>query len=212
MKIDSLITRQACNIYTVINDNNEGILIDPGYNANNCLIEHLKKLGVKIKYILITHGHYDHIGAMDDVIKLFPNATIYIHEDDKICLTNPKYNLSDDFNDGLNIVVKSKNVITLCDNETLNLLGYTIKVMHTPFHSKGSVLYIFVNEEVIFSGDTLFYSTIGRTDLITSEPRKINESLSKIKELNANFTIYPGHGIKTNLERELKYNMYLRNL
>lgn len=212
MKLDTYITRQACNIYTVINDNNEGILIDPGYNANNCLIEHLKKLNVDIKYILITHGHYDHIGALNDVLKVYPNAITYIHEEDKICLTSPKYNLSDEFNSGMNVVVKVKHLITLSDNDNLNLLGFNIKVMHTPFHTKGSVIYIFINEEIIFSGDTLFFNTIGRTDLITSEPRKVNDSLLKIKELNANYAIYPGHGIKTNLERELKYNMYLRIL
>lgn len=212
MKLDTYITRQACNIYTVINDNNEGILIDPGYNANNCLIEHLKKLNVDIKYILITHGHYDHIGALNDVLKVYPNAITYIHEEDKICLTSPKYNLSDEFNNGMNVVVKVKHLITLSDNDNLNLLGFSIKVMHTPFHTKGSIIYIFINEEIIFSGDTLFFNTIGRTDLITSEPRKVNDSLLKIKELNANYVIYPGHGIKTNLERELKYNMYLRIL
>lgn len=212
MKLDTYITRQACNIYTVINDNNEGILIDPGYNANNCLIEHLKKLNVDIKYILITHGHYDHIGALNDVLKVYPKAITYIHEEDKICLTSPKYNLSDDFNNGMNVVAKVKHLITLSDNDNLNLLGYNIKVMHTPFHTKGSVIYIFINEEIIFSGDTLFFNTIGRTDLITSEPRKVNDSLLKIKELNANYVIYPGHGIKTSLERELKYNMYLRIL
>lgn len=212
MEVDVLNTLEASNIYLVI-EGKDAILIDPGYNKNNCLINHIKKLDVNVKYILITHGHYDHIEALMDVLKLFPNAITYIHSLDEICLTSPKYNLSRERMRGEGeISFNIKNLVTLSDKEELNLLNHKIYVMHTPFHSKGSVLYIFKDEEIIFSGDTLFYGTIGRTDLITSEPRKMEDSLRKIKELNADYVIYPGHWNKTTLFRELKYNMYLRNL
>ena len=80
--IDSFISRSACNTYFLYNENKQAILIDPGYNVNNCLIDHIHKLGVDILAVLITHGHFDHIDALEDVIKEFPKAVTYMSEDE----------------------------------------------------------------------------------------------------------------------------------
>lgn len=212
--IDSFISRIACNSYIVFNDKKEGFLIDPGYNKGNCLIEHIKKLGVDIKAVLITHAHYDHITALKDVVNEFNNPAVYIFRDEFDILTNPRLNLSNIREDGDERILdfSPNNIILLDDGEKFNVAGFEIEVIHTPFHTKGSVCYLVNSESALFSGDTLFFTTIGRSDLPTGSERTISSSLSKLLVLPDYLKVYPGHGIATSLEREKKYNSYLKNI
>lgn len=137
----------------------EGILIDPGYNKKNCLLDHIKKLEVNIKAILITHGHYDHISALEDIVNAFPDVTCYINEDAEEEITNPRYNLMKDLN------YLPANTKLLFDEEEIQLFDFIIKMFKTPGHTNGSCCYYLPNENILFSGDTLFYLGIGRIDL-----------------------------------------------
>ena len=100
----------------------------------------------------------------------------------------------------------------LMDGEEFETCGYTIKCIATPFHTRGSAVFLVDEENAMFSGDTLFYTTVGRVDLASSAPRLMSSSLLKLVKLEKNYTVYPGHGPKTTLEREKKYNSYLRNI
>ena len=212
--LDSFISRTACNTYILYNEDKDAILVDPGFNEDNRIIEHIKKIGVNVVAILLTHAHFDHITALEDVCMLFPNAITYINEDELELLDNPKMNLSmfrDDGLDKLLTYVPSK-LVTLTDNEVFIAAGYQIKMIKTPFHTKGSACYYVESENILFSGDTLFYTSIGRTDLPTGSNRTIASSLSKLLTLPLETKIYAGHGVATTLERESKYNVYLRNI
>ena len=212
--LDTYFSRVGCNTYTVWNDNNDAFIIDPGYNKDNCLIEHIKKLGVNVVAILVTHCHYDHIAALNAVLKEFPNATTYINIDEADSYADPKINLTkfieEDYVDIIDAL--PKKVVKLFDGEEFELCGYSIKMIATPFHTSGSCCYYIANEEILFSGDTLFYTTIGRTDLPTGSVKTVESSLLKLIALPDAVKVYPGHGPTTRLEREKKYNTHLRNL
>lgn len=211
--VDLFRSRIACNTYFLFKDKEHALLVDPGYNINNCLIEHINNLGLKIDAILLTHAHFDHIDALEEVINVFPEAKVYIYEKESPDLDNPKFNLSNWTEYGKkNLTYRPKNLIELQDGEVFEACGYTIKCIATPFHTRGSACYVVDEENLIFSGDTLFYTTVGRTDLASSCPRLMSSSLKKLVQLEKNYTIYPGHGVKTTLDREKKYNSYLRNI
>jgi len=211
--VDIFLSRVACNTYTIFEKKEHAIVVDPGYNVNNCLIEHLHKIGVHVDAILITHAHYDHIDALEDILKEYKDAVVYIGEDEFPCLDNPKFNLSA-YNEWgkTNIKFMPKNIVKLMDGEEFETCGYTIKCINTAFHTKGSVCYIVDKENALFSGDTLFYTTIGRSDLPGAIVKQIGPSLTKLVDLNRNYDVFPGHGPKTTLDRERKYNSYLRNI
>ena len=212
--LDSLVSRIGCNTYILYNDNKDGVLVDPGLNTNDRLIEHINKLGVNIVAILISHAHYDHITALEDVLEAFPKTITYISEDEFELLDNPKANLSRFRDDGIEKVLTyvPKNIIKLTDYEVIEAAGYKIQMIKTPFHTKGSACFYVESENILFSGDTLFYTTIGRVDLPTGSAKSIESSLSKLLKLPLDTKVYPGHGVPTSLERESKYNAYLRNI
>ncbi|MBQ0008939.1 MAG: MBL fold metallo-hydrolase, partial [Firmicutes bacterium] len=207
--VDIYYSRVACNCYVMYNANNDAFLVDPGYSLNNGLIDHIKKLNKNIKAILITHGHYDHIYALKDVLELYKDAKVYILRDEKDFLVDPSLNLTDkDYNE-LGIETFSfmpQNIEFLDDGDIINVVGYEIKVIATPFHTKGSCCYYVESEKVLFTGDTLFYTTIGRSDLPTGSNKTISSSLKKLVGLPEGIKVYPGHGFITDLDREKKYN------
>ena len=213
--VDIYYSRIACNTYVMYNENNDAFLVDPGYSLNNGLIDHIKKLNKNIKAILITHGHYDHIYALKDVLELYKDVKVYILRDEAEFLTDPSLNLTDkDYNE-LGIETFSfmpQNIELLEDGDVINVAGFNIKVIATPFHTKGSCCYYVESEKVLFTGDTLFYTTIGRSDLPTGSSRTISSSLKKLIDLPDGIKVYPGHGFITDLDREKKYNSYLKNI
>lgn len=211
--VDIFCSRIACNTYLMWKDKKHAVLVDPGYNLNNCLIDHINHLGLTIEAILITHAHYDHIDGLEAVLKEFPNAFSYTYEKEKELLDNPKLNLSDWSEWGnKKLTFIPKKLVCLMDGEQFETCGYTLKCIGTPFHTKGSCCYVCDEENALFTGDTLFYTTVGRTDLPTGSQRLVSSSLNKLVQLTKNYDVYPGHGPKTNLEREKKHNSYLRNI
>lgn len=211
--VDIFLSRVACNSYLIYKNKNEAILVDPGYNKNNCLIDHIHHMGVNVVAILITHAHYDHIEALEEIINEFPNATTYISEAELKALDNPKYNLSgyEGYN-GKKLTYIPDKLVALWDEQEIEIAGYKVKCLLTPFHTFGSCCFIVNEENAIFSGDTLFFTTIGRSDLPGSCAREISNSLRKLVALQGNYNVYPGHSVKTTLDREKQHNSYLKNL
>ncbi len=195
--------RLSGNAYIIYDENKIGAIIDPGEQPGK-IISKVNEHGVTITHILITHGHFDHIECTDTLKKEF-NATVCIHEDDAICLSDPELNLSSRFIDELRL---SPADVLLHDGDELKIGSMDIKVLHTPGHSGGSCS--FVVENKVFSGDTLFYLSIGRVDLLGGSEMSIIESLNKLAKLPDDYIVYPGHGETTTIGFEKQNNEYMQ--
>lgn len=188
------------NTYVVTDEETgETAVVDPGVNDEK-LIEKLKEKPVK--FILITHGHFDHIGGVN-FVKERTGAKVVVHKEDEEMLNDCEKNCGE----------KTEPIIAdilVEDGSKLMLGNSEIIVMHTPGHTKGGVCYIFPQDRVLFSGDTLFKLTAGRTDLYGGNPRTELMSLEKIGGLDGDYIVYPGHDDSTTLDFERQYNRYMR--
>lgn len=193
------------NCYAAILE--DGIfIVDPGEPTEE-LLGFVRENKDSIKYILLTHLHFDHIRATTTIKNICPDAKIAIHALDAEVLNDPHFNLSLLF--GFNVELITPDII-LKDNDVIDLGSTAVKVMHTPGHSMGSVCYI-VND-VIFSGDTLFEGSCGRTDFPGGDYLTLANSLEKLINLSGDFKVYSGHGNSTTLNAERMFNPYIRNL
>ncbi len=211
MKVTQLnYDRCYCNTYVIGEEGNSCFVIDPGYNKNNVLGKYLKKNYKDVEGFILTHGHYDHIEGLATLIDLYPKASIIIHELEERFLYKPKLNGSAwNGQQELKIEVVTNNVV---DNDIICLLDNKIKVIHTPFHTSGSMCLYLEKEKILFTGDTLFARTIGRSDLPTGSENDIYNSLMKLSKLPTDVVIYPGHGPKSTLEIEFVSNSYFKNI
>ena len=198
----------VCNMYIVGEEGEPCIVVDPGADPNNFIEKYIRKHhNGQIAGFLLTHGHYDHIEGLRLCTM---QAPVYVHLLEEEFLVEPAYNLSLDFLDHLYIRgLKTKLFI---DKDVLNIGNYEIKVIHTPFHTRGSSCFYFEKEHVLFSGDTLFHLSIGRTDLITGSNKTVESSLQKLVVLPPETKVYPGHGPSTTIGDELRLNPYLTRL
>ncbi|MBQ9734955.1 MAG: MBL fold metallo-hydrolase [Clostridia bacterium] len=186
------------NTYFLVNEQSEAIVIDCGENYKR-VKKTEEELGVKIKAVLLTHAHFDHAGCakklQDD------GAKIYISKLDADKL-NAEGSLSANF--GRKFEQFSPD-FTFFDGQTLNVLGINIDVIATAGHTDGSVT--FKIDNVLFTGDTLFYGSVGRTDFPTGSRNDMIASIKKLFALNGDYQVYPGHDEFTTLERERKFNI-----
>ncbi len=179
------------------------IIIDCG-DRSNTVSDYIKANFKNLLGILITHAHYDHIRGISHILEAFPNTKIpvYIEEHDYEML------MDKDLNGGVDIdfdpvLVKDGDVITFGDTK--------IKVIHTPFHTPGSSCYLSEEDNALFTGDTLFKGSIGRTDMKLGEPDKVKSSMEKLYSLSDLLCCYPGHGGVTNLGNEKKTNPFFKD-
>ena len=196
----------STNSYIVTNtDTKECVLVDIG--AYSLVMEnYIKDNGYTLKGILLTHGHFDHIMGLDNILKEH-EVPIYIYEDEAYMLKDPSLNASMDF--GLNYAFSGK-VNSLRDGEVLSLAGLDFKVIHTPGHTSGGCCYYIEREKVLFSGDTLFQRSVGRTDLPTGSASTLIRSIrEKLMELPEDTKVYPGHMDNTTIGYEKKYNPFV---
>ncbi|MDD4517072.1 MAG: MBL fold metallo-hydrolase [Limnochordia bacterium] len=193
----------ATNCYLVKIDNKCGFAVDPGGNGAQ-LLTTIREMDLDLRYILLTHGHFDHIGAVSLLVKN-TGAKVVIHRNDAEMLVDSAANLSLFFQDGLttvpaDIILEGDQDLTLSD-------GTVIQVIETPGHTPGGVTYVL--DGTAFSGDTLFAGSIGRYDFPGSSFKELQASLKKLCCLPDNTVVCPGHGPKTDIAREKKSNPFI---
>ena len=188
------------NSYTVIDtENKKCLLIDFGADFSR-LMKSCDDLGLTVCGAILTHGHFDHIGAADDVKRAFPQSQIVIMKEDEDICRNPSLVGGDN--------VTADPDMLVSDGDVIKVAELSFKYMATPGHTKGSA--IIICGDCIFSGDTLMSRTCGRTDLYGGSTKEIRASLKKIGALEGDYKIYPGHGPETNMAVERYANPYLR--
>ena len=186
------------NCYLIKNKLSDGVIIvDPGGDEevieNRMLAYHMKPVA-----ILLTHGHFDHIGAVNQLKSRF-GVKVYAYQDEKEVLERPDINLSSMFERPMSI----KADVYLRDNEEFELDGIKIKTIYTPGHTIGSCCFYIENEKVLFSGDTLFAYSHGRTDFPTGSEGAIIRSITeRLLKLESDVKVYPGHEDETTIGRE----------
>jgi len=192
------------NAYLVIRGDNV-VIIDPGFNAEK-IEYYLDNNGLKPHEILLTHGHIDHFGETDKLIDKYGPLNVYIGEMDVPLLTNKDLNCARTFK--MNGILKNiKNVIPVENNEEID--GFTFHA--TPGHTQGSM--VISISELLFTGDTLFAGSVGRTDLPTGSLSAMNRSLRFIvTSFSKATTIFPGHYSKTTLKNEIEKNQFIKQL
>lgn len=211
MKIEKyVIGALETNCYIVMNEeNHEMLLVDPGDSPDH-FVEHLKVLeqkGYKLKAILLTHGHFDHMKGVERIVGLY-QVPVYALEEELNMLEDPSLNLSEEFfGNGISV----EGTIGLSDHQKLTLIGYEFQVIATPGHTSGGCCYYVEEEEVLFSGDTLFARSIGRTDFVTGDMMAIMRSLKgRLALLPDDTMVYPGHMQLTSIGEEKRLNPYFK--
>ena len=193
------------NCYFLINtQTQETVIIDPADDAP-MLSAKLKEKNLKPAAILLTHGHYDHIMAVEELRKEY-GIPVIAHEEEKQILENPKGNLSTMI--GMPFTVKADRFVK--DEELLVTAGFSIRVLHTPGHTIGGCCYYLADENLLFSGDTLFWELVGRTDFPTGSMSALVRSIKeKLMVLPESTRVYPGHMGSTSIENEKQNNPFL---
>ncbi|MBN1522700.1 MAG: MBL fold metallo-hydrolase [Candidatus Aureabacteria bacterium] len=191
------------NCYVILTSGGESVVIDPGFEAEKIL----KACGkTEMTHILLTHGHFDHVGAVDD-LRQKAGCKVVLHEKE-LLLYKKACSIAAVF--GLEGKELSPPDILIKEEEMPVSLPFEVKVFHTPGHSKGGVSFLI--GDILFSGDTLFAGSIGRTDLPEGSWQDMQKSLHKLMSLDDSLLVYPGHGPATNLEIEKRTNPFLLEL
>lgn len=193
------------NCYIVETKSKNALIVDPGAEGDK-ILSAVKSKGLTPTKILLTHGHHDHIGAIKEIKAVYPDVEVMIGEFDAEMLSNVALNLAriryitTERFDGL------KEDIRLKDGDIFKLDELEFKVIHTPGHTKGGIATICSN--VIFTGDTIFKDTVGRTDLPGGSYDQILSSVARLAELSDDYVLLCGHGEATTLSREKRYNQF----
>lgn len=189
----------------IVHDQANALIIDPGGDPN-LVIDFLHNESLSPKAILLTHAHFDHIGAVDKLRSDY-NIDVHLHVNEEEWLEEPRLNGSFRF---VGEEISTKRPDQLLMAGIMHVPSFEFEVVHTPGHSPGSVSFIFHNEQVVFSGDVLFQQGIGRTDLTGGSMEQLEASIiNHLYTLDDAYTVYPGHGSKTTIGAEKKNNPFV---
>ncbi|WP_445490439.1 MBL fold metallo-hydrolase [Niallia sp. 03133] len=195
------------NCYLVWNENKNCLVIDPGDNGKK-LLSIISKLELTPVAILLTHAHFDHIGAVESVRTEY-SVPVYLHNKEEEWLMNPKLNGSVSFKLPNPVVAKPADYF-LDENPAMTVGEFTFAVFETPGHSPGSVTFYFKNEGLAFVGDALFYESVGRTDLTGGNTRTLLASIhDQLLTLPEETIVLSGHGRSTTIGHEMDHNPYI---
>ncbi len=182
------------NCYLVWNEErNDCVVIDPGYMPEE-ILEAVRQQGKQVAAILLTHGHFDHVGGVKKIAQE-TGCKVYLNPEER--------SLPEMMTDGTLYSTDSYG-------ERVSVAGLTFEVLPTPGHTPGSVCLLC--EDVMFSGDTLFAGSCGRTDFPGSDPKEMASSLQKLASLPGDYDVFPGHGEATTLSYEREHNPYMRGV
>lgn len=206
MKIEKFVTGIiSTNCYLVSNEETrQAVIIDPAA-VPRALTETVERENLEIQAVLLTHGHFDHILGLDTLLKLW-QVPVYVEEEDQQILMDTQLNQSAIYMAGYTF----SGARSVRDGEVLSLAGYDFQVFHTPGHTRGGCCYYVASEHVLFSGDTLFQNSVGRTDFVNSSTSDLIRSIrEKLLPLPDDTVVYPGHMGETTIGHERKYNPFL---
>ncbi|TWT26146.1 MBL fold metallo-hydrolase [Planomicrobium sp. CPCC 101110] len=211
LKIDQMeLGPVQTNCYIISNDSKECLIFDPGEESGK-ISALLKKKGLKPLAILLTHAHFDHIGAIDELREQY-QIPVYLHQLEKDWLSRPNLNGSGKYAMVPDYRMKDADIL-LRDEKRLEIGSFKMDLYHTPGHSPGSLTYSFGPEDFAIVGDTLFRGSIGRTDLIEGSEAKLLHSIREsLLTLPEHMILYPGHGPETTPLQEKNNNPFLRGI
>jgi hydroxyacylglutathione hydrolase len=199
------------NCYVVsCTETRKALIIDPGFETDieaKTVLKEIDQRKLRVRYIVNTHGHPDHTSG-NGIMKRLTGAPILIHEYDAPMLTDSTKNLSMLF--GLRTASLPPADQMLHDGDVVQVGSVALRVLHTPGHSRGSISLL--GADAVFTGDTLFAGSIGRTDLPSSSYEEIMLSIKKLAKLPDRIRVYPGHGPTSTIGEEKRHNPFLQNL
>lgn len=207
MKIGNVVLGPVgTNCYIVSNEETkECFVVDPAACPPG-FVDHIRNAGLNVKAVLLTHGHFDHIMGLDGFLREFP-VPVYAHEAEKELLEDAQLN-SSAFMGGQSYTFSGAEYVK--DGQELDIAGMKIRVIYTPGHTIGGCCYYIAKEAVLFSGDTLFHASVGRTDLPTGSMGQLVRSIKeKLLVLPDETEVYPGHMEETSIGYEKKYNPFV---
>ena len=207
MKVYPLVLGPVQTACYIISNEKKAVVVDPAANANQ-IIQYLGTKKLELEAVLLTHGHFDHIGAVNELVAKY-QVPIYAHKKEKEYFENPDVNLSPMIYERL-VLNKDFEYRFISDQEVIECLGTKVKTFHVPGHTTGSICYYFESEDIVFTGDTLFKHSIGRTDFIYGNHDQLVKGIrGKLLSLPGHTLVYPGHGECTTIGEESKHNPFL---
>lgn len=207
MRIESIVIPPIMENCYILHDGEHAIVFDPGGDFES-IKEFIDGKSLKVAAILLTHGHFDHIGAAEN-LKQDTSAPIYAHAGDMELIENGNHHAARFGVSPFDIPKIDKFVE---NGEKITFDFVEIKVIHTPGHSEGSVCYYIEKDKLLISGDTLFAESVGRTDLPGGDFDTIEKSIKEhLYTLHENTIVYPGHGYRTTIVHEKKFNPIVKS-
>ena len=203
MKVEALKVGFIDTNCYIAHNGNVAVIIDPGADADG-ILRKADELGVAVKYIFLTHAHFDHVLAVSEIIKR-TGAVLVAHEGERVRLADPEVSGHSKLRGREFVPLTADREIS--DGESIDVGDMHFEFIHTPGHTEGSVCIIC--EDTMFPGDTLFAGTCGRCDLAGGDFEEMLRTLRKLGELDGDYNVLPGHEEATTLSRERRYNPYM---